>query len=174
MARPSKLTPAVHERFITAIQVGATMDVAADHAGISKDTAYEWDKKGEKAIALAFDRLRRLQTTGSTRKGTRRKGVRTIPPNAELEPWLLLTESPEERELQAYARFSDALKKALNEWELRALAKIVGAKDWQASAWLLERRKAEVYGRRRIEVTGPGGGPVQASVVVNIPHNGRR
>jgi len=36
---------------------------------------------------------------------------------------------------------------------------------WQAAAWRLERKYPDKWGRRRVEVTGPGGGPVQTQAV---------
>lgn len=35
--------------------------------------------------------------------------------------------------------------------------------NWTAAAWWLERRHPEEYGRRRIELTGDGGGPISVT-----------
>ena len=48
--RPSKLTPETHNRIVAAIQRGAYIETAAQLAGISKETFYQWLKKG-RAIA---------------------------------------------------------------------------------------------------------------------------
>lgn len=48
---------------------------------------------------------------------------------------------------------------------------------WQASAWMLERKFPERYGRQRLEITGADGGAVKldstAKVVLYLPENGR-
>jgi hypothetical protein len=36
-------------------------------------------------------------------------------------------------------------------------------KDWRALAWLLERSQPELWGRRKLEVTGSNGGPIRTS-----------
>lgn len=53
--------------------------------------------------------------------------------------------------------------------ELRLLEIIHAAapSDWRASAWLLERRFPETWGRNRIEVTGKDGGPVAIAASID-------
>lgn len=62
------------------------------------------------------------------------------------------------------AQFSDAIKKALAECEVIDLDIIrrASAKHWQAAAWRLERRFPERWGRRKLEISGPDGGPIQS------------
>jgi hypothetical protein len=66
---------------------------------------------------------------------------------------------------EPYASFAAALKEAKADGEAMLLGRIVkaaGDDQWQAAAWILERRHPESYGRRdRVEVTGKKGGPVQ-------------
>jgi hypothetical protein len=47
MARPTKLTPEVQERIITALRAGNYQETAANYAGISGKTFYEWMARGE-------------------------------------------------------------------------------------------------------------------------------
>ncbi len=47
MGRPSKLTPDVQARFVQAITLGATYEIACKYAGIVIDTYYRWRKMGE-------------------------------------------------------------------------------------------------------------------------------
>ncbi|MEM1182106.1 MAG: hypothetical protein AAGM22_27405 [Acidobacteriota bacterium] len=47
--RPSKLTPEVQDRIITAIRAGNYSRVAAEYAGISERTFYGWLRRGKKA-----------------------------------------------------------------------------------------------------------------------------
>jgi hypothetical protein len=49
VARPTKLTPSVAERIVTAIRAGNYAEQAASAAGISPATYYRWMKAGEKA-----------------------------------------------------------------------------------------------------------------------------
>ena len=45
--RPSKLTPKTREKFLLAIRTGATIEVAANTAGIRPSTVYEWMRRGQ-------------------------------------------------------------------------------------------------------------------------------
>lgn len=47
MARPTKLTPAVQKRIVTAIKQGATYELAAQYGSITYKTFNEWMKQGE-------------------------------------------------------------------------------------------------------------------------------
>lgn len=68
--------------------------------------------------------------------------------------------------------FSEAVKKALASAEVRNLATITlaSASQWQAAAWILERRYPQRWGRvERHEQTGEGGGPIEVRVVYDEP-----
>jgi len=172
--RPTKLTPDVHDAIVTAIRLGATLDVAAENAGLTRETIHDWHTKGAKVLALCYTRLSNLEAGHVPPRRLVGRGQKPKPVDltaATTSPWVL-ADTPKD---QALARFSYDYQKALNEWELRALANITnaGKREWQASAWLLERRKPEVYGRRRVELSGPGGGPIEGRVVITMPDNGR-
>lgn len=47
MPRPSKLTPAVQERIIQALQAGNYVETAARYAGVAPTTFYRWMEQGE-------------------------------------------------------------------------------------------------------------------------------
>jgi len=123
MARPSKLTEDVKERFLKSIRVGNDKKVAAAVAGISESTLYSWLEKGRQ-------------------------------PDAEPE-FLEFLESVTQAEAQA---------------EVNAVGRIRQAADngrWQASAWWLERKYGERWGRNdklRQEITGANGAPVVLSI----------
>lgn len=58
----------------------------------------------------------------------------------------------------------ERIERAEAEAQLGWLARIeqaINAGTWQAAAWKLERRYPEAYGRRRVELSGPEGDPVQ-------------
>jgi hypothetical protein len=46
MARPIKLTPEVQQKIVEAIKMGNYIETAAAYAGISKNTLYDWMKRG--------------------------------------------------------------------------------------------------------------------------------
>ena len=54
--RPSKLTPEVQEKIVTAIRAGNYAQVAAVYAGIGERTFYRWMERGEKSKAETADR----------------------------------------------------------------------------------------------------------------------
>ena len=63
-----------------------------------------------------------------------------------------------------FAAFAEAVEKAQALAEMRDLALIGKAAEteWTAAAWRLERKFPSRYGRRQaVEVSGPGGGPIQ-------------
>lgn len=55
--RPSKLTPRVQEKIITAIRAGNYAQVAAVYAGIGESTFYRWMDQGERAKAGRYRRF---------------------------------------------------------------------------------------------------------------------
>lgn len=72
-----------------------------------------------------------------------------------------------------FSAFCGALKAAEAAGVVVSLHRIQAAAAggaWQAAAWLLERRHPESYGRRRLEMSGPEGAPVEMSArVVLVP-----
>lgn len=46
MARPTKLTPEIQDRIVTAIRAGNYMETAAAYAGIARSTFNEWIRRG--------------------------------------------------------------------------------------------------------------------------------
>lgn len=47
MARPSKLTPEVHQKIVELVRAANTVEVAAETAGISQPTFYGWMARGK-------------------------------------------------------------------------------------------------------------------------------
>lgn len=101
MGRPSKIDPEVTKTVSNLLRAGAMIDAACSSAGISRDTFYEWLKRG------------RTDKSGP------------------------------------YKDFADTIKKALADAENSLVAGIrkAGGQQWQALAWLLERRFRERWGR---------------------------
>lgn len=104
--RKDKLTPEVQKKIINALELGAYIKTACDFAGISRETFYNWLKKGE------------LETDSK------------------------------------YADFLAQVNKTLAKAELHSLQKIKESEQWQAHAWILERRFNSRWGKREaLEVT---------------------
>lgn len=57
MARPTKLTPEVHQRIVQALTLGATYELAAAYGGVSYNTFNEWMKAGVDAQSGRFREL---------------------------------------------------------------------------------------------------------------------
>ncbi len=70
------------------------------------------------------------------------------------------------RWLYADATFRDTVEKAEADAEARAVAIVIRAAQngtWQAATWWLEHRRREDYGpQSKLEVSGPGGGPIES------------
>lgn len=61
-----------------------------------------------------------------------------------------------------YRVFFNSIKKAEAQGEIALLKRLKAANKngWQRFAWILERRHTEHWGRRRVELSGPDGGPI--------------
>jgi len=67
--RPSKFTKARKERIVQAIQAGCTYEMAADYAGITRSTLWNWLKKGEdpkeKTYCTFLDQVKKAEVEGA-------------------------------------------------------------------------------------------------------------
>lgn len=61
-----------------------------------------------------------------------------------------------------YPKLSNDITKATSDMRRANIAYIAkkAPTQWQAAAWLLERRFPDEFGRRNVEVSGPGGGSI--------------
>jgi transposase len=83
------------------------------------------------------------------------------------------------RRKQTDAEFAQGIKKATVEGKLVHLKNVKARSPrWQASAWFLERRWGNQFGRRdrvntdgTLQVTGAGGGPVQTETTLAFDHD---
>ncbi|MHB8533024.1 MAG: hypothetical protein ACYDC2_09920 [Solirubrobacteraceae bacterium] len=55
MPRPTKLTAKLADKLVKLVEDGNYVLVAASACGIGRQTFYDWQKRGEKALALALD-----------------------------------------------------------------------------------------------------------------------
>lgn len=70
-----------------------------------------------------------------------------------------------------YTQFMADVEEAEADWAIRAMGDITrGAqRSWLAAAWQLERRFPQDYGTKQsLEISGPGGGPVQVSTTEQL------
>jgi len=68
--------------------------------------------------------------------------------------------------LQSNVEFLDTIKGAEASGAMKYLSRITDASElqWQAAAWMLERRFSDEYGKRVVEHSGQGGGAIQIKV----------
>jgi transposase len=89
-----------------------------------------------------------------------------------LRNWIKIAESPDAP--AEYVEFLDAIEKAEAEAEMVDIGIIRQAAQegqWQAAAWVRERKNPERWGRRdasKIELTGSDGGPVDMRVAMGV------
>ena len=134
--RPTKINEAMIDQIAEAVRRGNYMETAAAYAGISKPTLYDWLKRGAKE----------KQRVESNTKNRIRESERL------------------------FVEFSNAIKTALADAEMRDVGVITNAATvegvWQASAWRLERKFPDRWGRKKLELSGPDNGPIQHEVEV--------
>ena len=163
MARPTKLTPDVQQKICTAIQGGNYIETASAFAGIGKTALYEWLKRGgaELARVAKSARLRVLASELIYVEFT--NAVEEALAQSELHDVLII---------QRAASGYDVLvtKEVLDkDGNVHVLSTNSHEFDWRASAWRLERKFPDRWGRReRTELSGPDGGPIQVEHDVNI------
>jgi len=67
--RKSKFTAPVKTRIIEALRAGTTYEIAAQYAGISRSTLYEWIKKGEQTTTGSYrtfyDNIKKAEAEGA-------------------------------------------------------------------------------------------------------------
>lgn len=76
--------------------------------------------------------------------------TKTLGSRTAAAAWCKISYSTLSRAFHADASFAEALSEAVELFKTARIAEIAkaGGKDWRASAWLLERKFTEEYGRR--------------------------
>lgn len=131
--RPTKCTPEVIAEFANLMAAGNYFETACDYVGLSKQTAYNWIKRGQEALAAADD-------------------LDAVPEGERI--FVEFMDATHRSAAQAEVRNVALIQQA---------ARDGAPGDWRASAWWLEKRKQDTWGEKRtkLEHTGPGGGAVQ-------------
>ncbi len=164
MARPTKLTPDVQTKICTAIQAGNYIETASAFAGINKSTLYEWLKRGGDELARVAKDARFRVLASETIFVEFSNAVEEALAQSELHDVLII---------QRAASGYDVLvtKEVLDkDGNVKVLKTNSHEFDWRASAWRLERKFPDRWGRReKVEVSGEGGGPVLIPMNLDIP-----
>ncbi|MFF4777669.1 transposase [Microtetraspora fusca] len=141
--RRTKLTADVHERIVAAVRAGATFEGAAGAAGIDESTLYRWLREAEASGAPAWKRQFRQD----------------------------LYRARDEVEVRVVA--GSVMKAAIGGYVVKRVTRTrpdgtveteeqIAPADGRVGLELLARRFHDRWGRRQpIEVSGPGGGPIQ-------------
>lgn len=158
MARRLLLNETTMAAIVEAVAAGLPYEAAAQRAGISPSTLSSWLRRarsiednpepnecpvcaafGEDPCRTANDRPARGPHAGRFQS------------------------SPEDQRFLTLLR---ALQKAESDAHLEAMLTIRRAwlDKWQAAAWYLERKYPAIYGRRRVEVSGPNEEPMPIAV----------
>jgi hypothetical protein len=131
----NRFKPAVVARVLEAVALGLPKTTAYQLAGVSFQAVQRWITKGEKIIAEADAKDRELSL------------------------------DPETEDAYAWFVYRLAEAEALAQEVLLRRIREAGEdpKNWAANAWLLERTHPDLYGRQKLEHTGPNGGPIQVA-----------
>lgn len=120
--RPTLLTTELRDKLCNFLRIGSYVETAVAACGVSKETFYAWLKDAAHLHRLNANALE--------------KAVPFDPTDDEIK----------------LMEFSDALEKAMAEGELGSLSTVRRAAEdnWQAAAWMLERKFPMKWGRRYI------------------------
>lgn len=100
VGRPSKFTPEVRNRILTAIRNGNTYEASAHYGGVSYDTLREWIKRGQEETAGEFSEFF--------------EAIKSAEAKAEVESVALIRQAAQEGQWQAAAWFLERRKPS--EW----------------------------------------------------------
>lgn len=183
--RPKSFSMPIAEALLNASRTGAYASIACEFVGITKQCLHDWLKDGrrylEKARILATKEIKATPMPdppvgNSKRAQAQRAIIHAISERhkkLEAEPWITLPVR-EEREL---AWLADQWPKARAQAIVMHLANISNAakRDGRLALEFIARVKPQMYGRRRLEISGPNGGPIESESKVRfyLPSNGR-
>lgn len=149
--RPTKLTPEIAQRIEQAVAAGNYLETAAAFAGISKQTLYKWLRKGARA-----------------KSGEHRAFVDAV------EKALAQAEVRDVANIARAASGYDVVRtkeRITTDGKVERMTETGREFSWQASAWRLERKYPDRWGRRvDVAVTGELSGEVSGEI--GVKHEG--
>ena len=162
--RPTKLTAEVVRQICSSVAVGNSFADACALIGIEPETRRNWLKRG------AEERERKVRRPGA--KPSRVKVVLIFGKYTEQTP-----DGPVEVEgvigwrSGKFRAFSEAFERAMATFRESCVGnvRVAGVDQWQAAAWLLERKFPQRFAKtERHEMTGAKGGPVKVESALTI------
>jgi hypothetical protein len=158
--RPSRLLEeAVRERLLAAVAAGMTHHAAAVYAGIHEATFYRWMARGRAAqdaheageLDDAEEPFREF-CEAVTRAHAHGQHANVMRIDRVAEGGHVVR--------RRTRRYRDPATGQL----LEEIEEDVAPPDWRAAAWVLERRHPDGFARpSQLQVSGPGGGPVEVA-----------
>lgn len=149
--RKRQLTPQTHHLLIRAIQHGLSNADAAKAIGVSESAFYKWVEKGEKETSGPYFQLV---------EAIKQAEAQFI--KANLDRLIRARDEPQKhvKKVVKVDYVTDPqTKKKVEVARHEEITEEVKPSPWQISAWLLERKKPEEYGRRvediNLKQTGP-------------------
>jgi len=146
--RPTKLTPAMHKLIVEAIKNGVPYAKASSLAGISEHTIYHWKRRGKE-----------LSESGAVNKSQMKylkffNAVKKAEAEYILQALVLIHRAASGGDIiKETRRTYGNIKRADGSIQQVLKTEVITEKpsipQWQAAAWLLERRHPEEFGRRR-------------------------
>ena len=136
MARPSKFTPEVRQKIVNAVRGGNGRETSARLAGISEATLYNWLQRGRQEKRGQFKDFN--------------EAVQKAEAEAEVEAVLLIRQAAIGG--QVVSRKTTSRTTGAGETVTR-VDETYSRPEWQAAAWLLERKYPGRWGKRdRLQV----------------------
>lgn len=135
MARPTKLTPELQERLLADIRIGLPYAKAAERAGITETSFYNWKERGQtEKSGIYFEFLKEVK------KAVTDAMLRNV--------GLILQAGQGGKEFTETKRVYEIDDKGNQTVTQEIITKKEAAPQWQALAWLLERRHPSEWGRK--------------------------
>jgi len=150
--RPTKLTPELQERIVATMRSGCYQETAAAHCGISVSVFRKWLHDGAEGKSKKYKDF--LEAVERASEDAELRALATV----------------QEFGRGLFTTIVTTMEKADGSVETKTERRPV--REWTAAAWYLERRKPGRWGRR-LELQGPGGGPLAPMVGIYLPDNGR-